>query len=133
MVKLLWPVARGCQQSKIVHEVSIFNLFQKYFKIYLVLQNYKYLLKWVWDFNICISKRFDLYFKSLAYHSGGQSVPCGSYNNLNNKLEIMCYNINGGNQNMQFKTWQSNISDFWIFKYLHGFLNGFHRRHVRFC
>jgi len=33
---------------------------------------------------------------------------------------------------MQFKTWQSKISDFRISKYLHGFHNEFHRRHIRF-
>jgi len=60
---------------------------------------------YVWNFNICISK-------DLACHSWDQSVPCGSYNNLNNKPEIMSNNINGGNWQYAIKIWQSKISGF---------------------
>jgi len=42
-------------------------------------------------------KKLSLYF-SLPCHSRGQSVPCGSYNNLDNKPEITCNNINGGSR-----------------------------------
>jgi len=48
-------------------------------------------------------KRFSLYFKDLACYSWGQSVTCGSYNNLDNKPEITCNKINGGNQKCNLK------------------------------
>ena len=50
-------------------------------------------------FNIFISKDLACISKTcMACHSRGKSVPCGSYNNLDNKPEITCNNINGGNR-----------------------------------
>jgi len=94
------PTGQNCIQD--------FNfLFQKYFKIYLLFQNNLSL-----RFQYLYFKRFSLYFKDLACHSRGKSVPCGSYNNLNNKPEITCNNINRGNRKYVIKTWQSKISGF---------------------
>jgi len=79
-------------------------------------------------------KRSSLYFKDLACHSQGQTVPCGSYITsiviitliTNQKSRVTT--LMEETKIMQFKTWQSKISDFRISKYSHGFLNGFHRR-----
>jgi len=117
---------RGHQWSKIVNEISIFNLFQKYLKIYLVFQNHKY-IKMSLRFQYLCFKRFSLYFKDLACHSWGQSVSCGSYNNLDNKQKSRVATLTEETKNMQFKTWQSKISEFRISKYLHGFLDRFHK------
>jgi len=47
-------------------------------------------------------KRFNLYFKDLACHSRGQSVPCGATSITNQKSRVIT--LTEETENMRFKT-----------------------------